>query len=124
VLRGSHGLAERDGLGQTFAAPAPAAIAAMAPDEVLAAGRFILDAHDTSCWGAKPPPNRQALKRKRHPGEQTRETKGPAAWSFSTCAEEDSNLRPVIPDQALNLAMRVSDASFSRRIVRCVRGSG
>jgi hypothetical protein len=27
------------------------------------------------------------------------------------CAEEDSNLHPVIPDQALNLVTRVSDMS-------------
>jgi len=27
---------------------------------------------------------------------------------FHVCAEEDSNLHPVIPDQALNLVTRVS----------------
>src|SRR5687767_15708477 len=30
--------------------------------------------------------------------------KSPATRGFRTCAEEDSNLHPVIPDQALNLA--------------------
>jgi hypothetical protein len=29
--------------------------------------------------------------------------KSPAVRGFSECAEEDSNLHPVIPDQALNL---------------------
>jgi hypothetical protein len=32
---------------------------------------------------------------------------------FSKCAEEDSNLHPVIPDQALNLVTRVSDPSYA-----------
>jgi hypothetical protein len=31
----------------------------------------------------------------------------------SPCAEEDSNLHPVIPDQALNLVTRVSDPSYA-----------
>ena len=30
---------------------------------------------------------------------------------FHVCDEEDSNLHPVIPDQALNLVTRVSDPS-------------
>jgi hypothetical protein len=32
---------------------------------------------------------------------------------FSECAEEDSNLHPVIPDQALNLVTWVSDMSYA-----------
>jgi len=32
---------------------------------------------------------------------------------FRRCAEEDSNLHPVIPDQALNLVTRVSDPSYA-----------
>jgi hypothetical protein len=32
---------------------------------------------------------------------------------FERCAEEDSNLHPVIPDQALNLVTRVSDPSYA-----------
>jgi len=36
------------------------------------------------------------------------------------CAEEDSNLHPVIPDQALNLARQVSYASIPRQIVHSV----
>jgi hypothetical protein len=31
------------------------------------------------------------------------------------CAEEDSNLHPVIPDQALNLVTRVSYPSYASR---------
>jgi hypothetical protein len=32
----------------------------------------------------------------------------PAVQGFRSCAEEDSNLHPVIPDQALDLVTRVS----------------
>jgi hypothetical protein len=32
---------------------------------------------------------------------------------FSRCAEEDSNLHPVIPDQALNLVTQLSDTSYA-----------
>ena len=42
----------------------------------------------------------------------------------SGCAEEDSNLHPVIPDQALNLVTRVSYPSASRQIVRIVPTCG
>ena len=44
--------------------------------------------------------------------------KPPANAGLSLCAEEDSNLHPVIPDQALNLVTRVSypsDASIASR---------
>jgi hypothetical protein len=34
--------------------------------------------------------------------------KSPALRAFAQCAEEGSNLHPVIPDQALNLVTRVS----------------
>jgi hypothetical protein len=34
---------------------------------------------------------------------------------FHECAEEDSNLHPVIPDQALNLVTRVSVASYASK---------
>src|SRR3954468_3590876 len=37
----------------------------------------------------------------------------PACRLFRLCAEEDSNLHPVIPDQALNLVTRVSDTSYA-----------
>jgi hypothetical protein len=37
----------------------------------------------------------------------------PAYAGFRECAEEDSNLHPVIPDQALNLVTRVSDPSYA-----------
>ena len=36
--------------------------------------------------------------------EKPENAKSPATRGFSRCAEEDSNLHPVIPDQALNLA--------------------
>ena len=42
------------------------------------------------------------------------ETKSTAKRGFLTCAEEDSNVHPVIPAQALNVATRVSYASRSR----------
>ena len=50
--------------------------------------------------------------------------KAPQRRGCLTCAEEDSNLHPVIPDQALNLATRVSYASRSRQSVLCVQRSG
>jgi hypothetical protein len=40
-------------------------------------------------------------------------TKAPHTRGFRECAEEDSNLHPVIPDQALNLVTRVSYASYT-----------
>jgi hypothetical protein len=49
--------------------------------------------------------------------------KAPLCRAFR-CAEEDSNLHPVIPDQALNLVTRLSYPSQSRQIVRSVRESG
>jgi hypothetical protein len=38
-----------------------------------------------------------------------------APWNgaFRRCAEEDSNLHPVFPDQALNLVTRVSYPSYA-----------
>jgi hypothetical protein len=46
-------------------------------------------------------------------------TKAPPCGAFAQCAEEDSNLHPAIPDQALNLVAGVSYPSRSRQIVRC-----
>ena len=40
--------------------------------------------------------------------------KSPAERGFSRCAEEDSNLHPVIPDQALNPIREVSLVSKPR----------
>jgi hypothetical protein len=40
--------------------------------------------------------------------------------AIATARLDDSNLHPVIPDQALNLVTRVSDTSGSRQIVRIV----
>ena len=57
-------------------------------------------------------------------GEAAENEKAAAGGPSRTCAEEDSNLHPVIPDQALNLARRVLDASGSCRSVQIVqRGS-
>jgi hypothetical protein len=39
------------------------------------------------------------------------ESKAPHLRGFSSCAEEDSNLHPVIPDQALKWIWAVCDAS-------------
>src|SRR3954452_2268411 len=39
----------------------------------------------------------------------------PRCAGDSSCAEEDSNLHPVIPDQALNLVTRVSYPSYASR---------
>ncbi len=41
--------------------------------------------------------------------------KSPATRGLSRCAEEDSNLHPVVPDQALNLVTRVSYPSTASR---------
>ena len=59
-----------------------------------------------------------------HPLGRSENEKRPAGRGFSRCAEEDSNLHPVIPDQALNLATRVSYASRSRQNVLYVQRSG
>src|SRR5829696_2954530 len=57
--------------------------------------------------------------------EARRGTKKPRRrGAFVRWAEEDSNLHPVIPDQALNLARQMSYASRSRSSVQIVRGSG
>ena len=54
--------------------------------------------------------------RRRTQRRKPRETQG-----FRRCAEEDSTLHPVIPDQALNLVTRVSDPSYASRSSRYVR---
>ena len=61
-------------------------------------------------------------------------TRAPGKWSLETrkallcrafrCAEEDSNLHPVIPDQALNLVTQLSYASIRCQIVHYVHNSG
>src|SRR6187402_1778645 len=48
--------------------------------------------------------------------------KSPAGRGFSRCAEEDSNLHPVIPDQALNLA-RLPIPPSARGLAEYSRGS-
>jgi hypothetical protein len=46
--------------------------------------------------------------------EEPHNDENPAgSGAFERCAEEDSNLHPVIPDQALNLVTRVSDPSYA-----------
>ena len=55
--------------------------------------------------------------------EKPERRKGPALRGLS-CAEEDSNLHPVILDQALNLARRVSNTSRSCRSVQIVQPRG
>jgi hypothetical protein len=49
--------------------------------------------------------------------------KGPLCRAF-LCAEEDSNLHPVIPDQALKLVTRVSYPSLCVHIVQIVQPRG
>jgi hypothetical protein len=48
---------------------------------------------------------------------QAHNDENPAFAGLSRCAEEDSNLHPVIPDQALNLVTGVSDAYGPRQNV-------
>jgi hypothetical protein len=62
------------------------------------------------------------------PGERITERlanteKAPLCRAFP-CAEEDSNLHPVDPDQALNLVVRPSYPSVARCGVRCVQRRG
>ena len=66
----------------------------------------------------KLPRSRAAVRR---PGKNARKT--PLCRAFR-CAEEDSNLHPVIPDQALNLVTLVSYPSAPRQIVRIVPAHG
>ena len=65
------------------------------------------------CHGLEPRPSSSR--------NQTR--KAPLRRAFR-CAEEDSNLHPVIPDQALNLVTRLSYASVACQIVRIVPKCG
>jgi hypothetical protein len=53
-------------------------------------------------------------------GVHLRTTTARERGAIEECAEEDSNLHPVIPDQALNLVTRVSYPFESRQIVRIV----
>jgi hypothetical protein len=50
----------------------------------------------------------------RRPDPQERQS--PAVRAFARCAEEDSNLHPVTPDEALNLVTRVPYPSRSRTL--------
>jgi hypothetical protein len=56
----------------------------------------------------------------RHPLQ--RQKRAPLCRGLS-CAEEDSNLHPAIPDQTLNLARRNADPSRSCKSVQIVRGT-
>ena len=46
-----------------------------------------------------------------HPSPEA--AKAPHTQGFRECAQEDSNLHPVIPDQALNLVTPVSYPSYA-----------
>jgi hypothetical protein len=78
--------------------------------------RIEVDTHD-SLLGATRGPHicGPDIKRRRHEkvarlsAERPETPKAPRARGFRECAEEDSNLHPVIPDQALNLVTRLSD---------------
>jgi hypothetical protein len=76
----------------------------------LTPARLEVDAHGTSplvwatVWApALWPSCQRALPEKAPPtaGVDPKNAKSPAERGFSRCAEEDSNLHPVIPDQAL-----------------------
>ena len=75
--------------------------------------RVEVHAHDTTLEGSLRgsrtlPQAQRRLSRNSAPcgpsESQPRTTKAPTCGAFARCAEEDSNLHPVIPDQALNLA--------------------
>ena len=63
-------------------------------------------------------------RRSRRPRVGPINEKAPPRGAFATCAEEDSNLHPVIPDQALNLVTRLSYPSVACQIVRIVPARG
>jgi hypothetical protein len=78
-------------------------------DDPTVAARIELDAHHTTLAGATrvaPPPLASCHENLPHPagGNRPGTRKAPQMRGFHVCAEEDSNLHPVIPDQALNLA--------------------
>jgi predicted DNA-binding transcriptional regulator AlpA len=52
-----------------------------------------------------------------HGRTRPKTAKAPRLRGFQTCAEEDSNLHPVIPDQALNLArLPIPPSARERRV--------
>src|SRR5215211_3510873 len=59
------------------------------------------------------PPDSSPFTRQPHAKAALRRRKPRGSGAFERCAEEDSNLHPVIPDQALNLVTRVSDTSYA-----------
>ena len=75
--------------------------------------------HARGAATAAPPPLASCHENLPHPSaRRLRERKSPANAGLSQCAEEDSNLHPVIPDQALNLVTRLSDTSYASRSSR------
>ena len=86
----------------------------------IACGRVVVDAHLPSgwgtCWGTWMFPScHRPLPEKVAPSKRSgsTKTKAPRTRGFRECAEEDSNLHPVIPDQALNLVTRLSYPSYA-----------
>ena len=104
-------------------------LALVPADDPAVAVRIELDAHHTTLVGqpfVAPPPLASCHENLPRPADREcpRREKAPQMRGFSTCAEEDSNLHPVIPDQALNLVTRVSYPSKSVHIVQNVTESG
>jgi hypothetical protein len=113
VPAGPPAVAGADPLGSPAPSP-PRRISTPAVCRCHAGGRSIGLGHGRSArsWrapGCRTPENRadlrlsEALPRDVAPGplEKPENAKSPAGRGFSECAEEDSNLHPVIPDQAL-----------------------
>jgi hypothetical protein len=94
-------------------APGPLAPCLGPTDDPAVAARIELDAHHTTLAGqplAAPLPLASCHENLPQPqaANALRREKAPQMRGFRRCAEEDSNLHPVIPDQALNLVTRVS----------------
>jgi hypothetical protein len=114
--------------------PAASGLAVFPPaHDIPVAVLLVVDAHpalrlvennvENSCFSIC----QRALPRKFAPQRGPRgprTTKAPTCGAFARCAEEDSNLHPVIPDQALNLAREIVDPSRSCRSVQIVWSCG
>jgi len=119
---------ERDRFGLRCEASDPAAPVLLPPHDEPATARVEVDAHQAASSGSvgarmearSASICHRALPEKLTPPRRSDPltTKARRMQGFRRCAEEDSNLHPVIPDQALNLVTRVSDTSYTSRSSR------
>jgi hypothetical protein len=101
-----------------FTAPAPGFYTVRATSYEIAANNDTIDPTPTATTRSRSWAGPLASPR------DPRTTKAPTCRAFARCAEEDSNLHPVIPDQALNLVTQSGDPSKSCSSVQIVWSRG